>query len=156
MNHAQILNTKQGNHHFNLVELDSQHSTNQRPFMKISACLLMTLRSEQSLFKGKFWSEKNHHNHHVNMSKLRSSVHEEGHLRQKEAKAVVVVPLIEAVRMQENKQIIQASADLDSKSQSCPKIQQKLHPLPQNHEYFVAFPCCQKKSLTCWMVSHSW
>lgn len=147
MNHAQILNTKQGNLQFNLVELDSQHSafhkpsTKQRPFMKISACLLMTLRSEQrgaafwkTLFQGKFWSEKNHHNHHVNMSKLRSSVHEEGHLRQKEAKAVVVVPLIEAVRMQENKQIIQASADLDSKSQSCPKFQ-------QNQEYFVTFPC---------------
>ena len=68
------------------------------------------------------------------MSKLRSSVHEEGHLRQKEAKAVVVVPSIEAFRMQENKQIIQASADLDSKSQSCPKFQ-------QNQEYFVTFPC---------------
>ena len=155
MNHAQILNTKQGNHQFNLVELDSQHSafhkpsTKQRPFMKISACLLMTLRSEEAgscfwktLFKGKFWSE-DHHNHHVNnvnMSKLRNSVHEEGHLRQKKQR-LLLVPSIEAFRMQENKQIIQASADLDSKSQSCPKIQQKLHPLPQNQEFFVAFPC---------------
>lgn len=64
--------------------------------MKISACLLMTLRSEQggaafleNFVQREVLGAKKHHNHHVNMSKHRSSVHEEGHLRQKEAKDVV-------------------------------------------------------------------